>query len=140
MRVMVIVKATTESEAGIMPGPELFEAMGRYNEELLAAGILKAGEGLKPSREGRRVHFDGERRTVEAGPFARPEELIAGYWIWEVADLDEAEAWARRCPNPMPGPSALEIRPLFEMADFGDAMPAGERDREERMRAELGGD
>ena len=121
MRVMVLVKATKDSEAGLMPSTELFEAMGKFNEELAKAGIIKAGEGLKPSREGKRVAFNGASRTVIDGPFAETSELVAGFWLWEVKDMDEALAWVKRCPNPMPGPSEIEIRPLYEMADFGEA-------------------
>ncbi len=122
MRVMVLVKATTDSEAGIMPGGDLLEAMGRYNELLVGAGIMKGGDGLKPSSQGRRVAFDGETRTVIDGPFAETKELVAGYWIWEVKDMDEAVAWVKRCPNPMPGPSEIEIRPFYEMTDFAEIM------------------
>ncbi len=122
MRVMVIVKATVDSEAGLMPAPEMFEAMGRYNEMLIAAGIMKTGDGLKPSRYGKRVAFDGTSRIVIDGPFAETKELIAGYWLWEVKDMDEAVAWVKRCPNPMPGPSEIEIRPFYEMADFAEVM------------------
>ena len=118
MRVMVLVKATEDSEKGILPTAELLEAMGRYNEELTRAGIMKAGDGLKPSSQGKRVGFDGPRRTVIDGPFPATHELVAGYWLWEVKDMDEAVSWAKRCPNPMPGPSAIEIRPLYEMSDF----------------------
>lgn len=122
MRVMVIVKATTDSEAGLMPSAELMEAMGHFNEALANAGIMRAGDGLKPSSQGKRVAFDGPGRIVMDGPFAETKELIAGYWIWEVKDMEEAVAWVKRCPNPMPGPSEIEIRPLYEMADFGDAV------------------
>ena len=118
MRVMVFVKATVDSEAGSMPGSDLLEAMGRYNELLVEAGIMKEGDGLKPTAYGKRVAFDGEARTVIDGPFAETKEVVAGYWIWEVADMDEAVAWVKRCPNPMPGPSEIEIRPLYEMEDF----------------------
>ena len=118
MRVMVLVKATEDSEQGILPSAELLAAMGRFNEALAQAGILRAGDGLKPSAQGRRVAFEGDRRTVTAGPFAATRELVAGFWLWEVQDLDEAEAWVKRCPNPMPGPSEIEIRPLYEAADF----------------------
>ncbi len=109
MRVMVLVKATKDSEAGIMPGPELFEAMGKFNEELVNAGIMLAGEGLHPSSKGKRVAFDGPSRTVIDGPFAETRELVAGYWLWEVKDMAEAVEWVRRCPNPMPGPSEIEF-------------------------------
>ncbi|KQT08566.1 hypothetical protein ASG40_11875 [Methylobacterium sp. Leaf399] len=118
MRVMVLVKATTESEAGVMPSPDLLEAMGRYNTELIAAGILKAGEGLRPTSRGKRVAFDGADRTVVDGPFPGPHDLVAGFWLWEVDDLDQAVEWVKRCPNPMLGPSVIEIRPLFEPSDF----------------------
>ncbi len=122
MRVMVIVKATADSEAGLMPTPELFEAMGRFNELLIEAGIMKAGDGLKPSRYGKRIAFDGASRLVIDGPFAETKELIAGYWLWEVKDMDEAIAWVKRCPNPMPGPSEIEIRPFYEMEDFAEVL------------------
>jgi hypothetical protein len=118
MRVMVFVKATADSEKGTLPTKELLEAMGRYNEELTKAGIMKAGEGLKPSSQGKRVAFDGSARTVIDGPFSATRELVAGFWLWEVKDMDEAVSWVKRCPNPMPGPSEIEIRPLYEMADF----------------------
>lgn len=118
MRVMVLVKATEDSEAGVMPTGELMAAMGAFNQQLIEAGILRAGDGLKPTSQGRRIAFDGPHRTVIAGPFAPCREQLAGFWLWEVKDLDEAIAWARRCPNPMPGPSELEIRPLYEEADF----------------------
>jgi hypothetical protein len=121
MRVMVFVKATEDSEQGIMQ-PEwmskMLVEMGKYNEELVKAGIMQSGDGLKPSSAGKRVAFDGPNRTVIDGPFAEARELVAGYWIWEVKDMDEAVAWVKRCPNPMPGPSEIEIRPLYEMADL----------------------
>jgi hypothetical protein len=132
MRVMVLVKATAESEAGIMPSSELLEAMGQYNAELVNAGILLAGEGLHPSSKGKRVAFDGPGRTVIDGPFAETRELVAGFWLWEVKDMAEAVEWVKRCPNPMPGPSEIEIRPVFEAADFGEALTpeiAGLHDR-----------
>ena len=122
MRVMVLVKATKDSEAGIMPTTELLEAMGKYNEALLNAGILLAGEGLHPSSRGKRVAFDGPNRTVTDGPFAGTSELVAGFWLWEVKDMAEAVEWVKRCPNPMPGPSEIEIRPVYDIADFGDAV------------------
>lgn len=122
MRVMVMVKATEDSEAGVMPSTDLAEAMGRFNEELVQAGVLLAGDGLKPSRIGKRVAFDGPRRTVIDGPFAETRELVAGYWLWEVKDMAEAVEWVKRCPNPMPGPSEIEIRPLYELSDFAEAM------------------
>lgn len=122
MRVMVLVKATADSERGFVATAEtraMLEAMGRFNDELAKAGILLAADGLKPSAEGKRVAFDGPGRTVVDGPFAATSELVAGYWLWEVKDMDEAVAWVKRCPNPMPGPSEIEIRPLYEMADLG---------------------
>ncbi len=118
MRVMVLVKATTDSEAGALPSAELLAAMGAFNAALIDAGIMKAGEGLKPSSQGKRIAFDGPSRTVIDGPFPATSELVAGFWLWEVKDLDEAIEWAKRCPNPMPGPSELEIRPLYELSDF----------------------
>lgn len=134
MRVMVLVKATADSEAGRMPSTELLEAMGAFNEELVKAGVMQAGEGLKPSSQGRRIRFDGATRTVVEGPFAATEELVAGFWLWQVRDMEEAVAWAKRCPNPMPGPSELEIRPVYEMADFGEAMTPELAAQEERLR------
>ena len=121
MRVMVLVKATEDSEKGDFPEPwtsEMMAAMGRFNDELRDAGILLAADGLKPSSDGKRVAFDGPGRTVIDGPFANARELVAGFWLWDVRDLDEAVAWVKRCPNPMPGPSEIEIRPLYETADF----------------------
>ena len=122
MRVMVIVKATKESEAGVMPGTELFEAMGRFNEELMKAGVMLDGAGLKPTSQGARVRFSGDDgRTVTAGPFGEPKDLVAGYWLWQVKSLEEAIEWAKRCPNPHPGsasPVEVEIRPLYEESDF----------------------
>jgi hypothetical protein len=123
MRVMVLVKATEDSEKGMAMTPdmqEMMEAMGRFNEELVAAGIMKDGDcdGLKPSSEGKRIAFDGAGRTVIDGPFPQPRELVAGFWLWTVKDMDEAVAWVKRCPNPMFGPSEIEIRPLYEMDDF----------------------
>jgi hypothetical protein len=138
MRVMVLVKATAESEAGIMPPTELLEAMGKYNEELVDAGILLAGEGLHPSARGKRVAFDGTGRTVIDGPFAETRELVAGFWLWEVKDMAEAVAWVKRCPNPMPGPSEIEIRPLFEAADFGEALTPEIAEQENRIREKAG--
>ena len=122
MRVMIIVKATEDSEQGFVPGPEstaMMEAMGRFNDELEAAGILVMADGLKPSSAAKRIAFDGTARTVIDGPFAHPRELVAGFWLWDVKDMDEAVAWVKRCPNPMPGPSEIDIRPVFEMADLG---------------------
>jgi len=119
MRVMVIVKATPDSEAGRMPSAELIARMGAFNQSLIDAGIMLDGAGLKPSSKGARVAFSGEDRTVTKGPFGNVGELAAGYWVWKVKDLDEAIDWVRRCPNPMPGPSEIEIRELLEMEDFG---------------------
>jgi hypothetical protein len=137
MRVMVIVKATADSEAGLMPSQQLLTEMGRYNEELVKAGIMLAGEGLKPSSQGKRVRFSGANRTVIDGPFAETKELIAGYWLWQVRSMDEAVEWARRCPNPMPGDSDLEIRPIFEAEDFGAEFTPELREQEDRLRAKL---
>jgi hypothetical protein len=137
MRVMVIVKANEDSEAGVMPSEQLLTEMGAFNEELVKAGIMLDGDGLKPSSEGARVHFSGAQRMVTDGPFAETKELIAGYWIWKVASLDEAIAWARRCPNPMDGESVLEIRPIFEAEDFGAEFTPELREQEDRLRAEL---
>jgi hypothetical protein len=121
MRVMVLVKATEDSEKGFFRAPgttEMLEAMSRFNDELRKAGIMLAADGLKPSSQGKRVAFDGPGRTVIDGPFAQVRELVAGYWLWDVKDMDEAVTWVKRCPNPMPGPSEIEIRPLYEMADL----------------------
>ena len=137
MRVMVIVKATKDSEAGIMPSTELLAAMGKYNEELIKAGIMQSGDGLKPSSKGKRVAFDGAKRTVIDGPFAETKELVAGYWIWTVKDMAEAVEWVKRCPNPMPGPSEIEIRPLFEAADFGEALTPEVAAQDERLREKI---
>ncbi len=122
MRVMVIVKATQDSEAGVMPDAQLLADMGRFNEELAKAGVVLAGEGLKPSSAGARVRFSGTSRTVLDGPFAETKELVAGFWLWQVRSMDEAIEWARRCPNPHPGECELEIRPVFENCDFGEAL------------------
>jgi len=129
MRVMVIVKATVDSEnegdqMDMVKHADMFEAMGKYNEELIAAGIMLAGDGLKPSRFGKRIHFDGKKRGITDGPFAETKELVAGYWVWQVRSMEEAVEWAKRCPNPMPGPSDLEIRPFWEPEDFGPAAEA----------------
>ena len=137
MRVMVIVKATPESEAGIMPETELFAAMGEYNEKLVKAGIMLAGDGLHPSSKGVRIDFEGDKRTVTDGPFAETKELIAGFWLWEVRSMEEAIEWARRCPNPMPGGGQLEIRPLYEADDFGPEFTPELREQEDRLRAEI---
>lgn len=137
MRVMVMVKATKDSETGMMPSTELLEAMGKYNEELANAGIMLAGEGLQPSTKGKRVAFDGPKRTVIDGPFSETNELVAGFWLWQVKDMDEAIEWVKRCPNPMPGPSEIEIRPLFEMTDFGEALTPEVAELHDRTRKKL---
>jgi hypothetical protein len=138
MRVMVMVKATANSEAGRMPGPELFEAMGRYNEELVKAGIMLAGEGLQPSVKGKRVHFAGSQRSVIDGPFGETKELVAGFWLWQVRSMEEAVEWAKRCPNPMPDEEAeLEIRQVFEAEDFGAEFTPELREQEERLQEQL---
>jgi hypothetical protein len=138
MKVIVFVKATKNSEAGVMPGQELMEEMGKYNDELIKAGIMQAGEGLKPSSNGKRIRFSGSQRTVIDGPFSETKELVAGFWIWQVKSLEEAVEWARRCPSPMPGEeSELEIRPVFEMDDFGEAATPEVRARAEAQQAEL---
>jgi hypothetical protein len=137
MRVMVLVKATLESESGLLPSTELLEAMTKFNEELVNAGVMLAGEGLKPSSSGKRVAFNGVDRTVYDGPFEQTTELVAGYWLWEVKDMAEAVEWVKRCPNPMPGPSEIEIRPLYEAADFGDAMTPEMTEAEDRIRKKL---
>jgi hypothetical protein len=122
MRVVVFVKATKDSEKGILPTAELLEAMGKYNEELVKAGIMLAGAGLKPTSQAKRIAFDGPGRSVIDGPFAETRELVAGFWLWEVKDMDEAVAWVKRCPNPMPGPSEIEIRPFYEMEDLAGVL------------------
>lgn len=139
MRVIVLIKATSDSEAGFMPATELLEAMGNYNEELVNAGVMLAGEGLQPSSEGKRVAFDCDSRTVIDGPFAASGELVCGFWIWQVRDMAEAVAWVKRCPNPMPGRSEIEIRPLFEIEEFGEEMTPALREQEERLRQETPG-
>jgi hypothetical protein len=138
MKVMVIVKASKDSEAGVMPSEKLLAEMGKYNEELVKAGIMLGGEGLHPSAKAKRVKFSGGKRSVIDGPFAETKELVAGYWIWKVRSMDEALDWARRCPDPMPGQDAeLEIRPIFEAEDFGKEFTPELRAREERLRAEI---
>jgi hypothetical protein len=138
MKVMVIVKATKSSEAGVMPSEQLLTDMGKYNEELVKAGIMLAGDGLHPSVKGKRIRFSGAKRSVIDGPFAETKELIAGYWIWQVRTMDEAVEWARRCPNPMPGEeSELEIRPIFAAEDFGAEFTPELREQEERLRQEV---
>ncbi len=139
MRFMIIVKATQDSEAGVMPGEELLTAMGKYNEELVKAGVMLAGEGLHPSSRGKRIRFSGKTRTVVDGPFAETKELVAGYWIWQVKSMEEAVEWARRCPNPMPTDSELEIRRIFEAEDFGAEFTPEARALEDQLRAELAG-
>ena len=139
MRVMVMVKATGQSEAGKMPSTELLAAMGNFNEELVKAGVLLAGEGLHPSARGKRVRFSGSQRTVIDGPFTETKELVAGFWLWQVKSIEEAVEWVRRCPNPMEGESEIEIRPLFEAADFGAELTPELRAQEERLRAEVEG-
>jgi hypothetical protein len=139
MRVMVLVKATKDSEAGTMPSTELLEAMGKYNEELVNAGVMLAGEGLHPSSKGKRVAFDGPSRTVIEGPFAETGELVAGFWLWQVKDMAEAVDWVKRCPNPMTGPSEIEIRQVFEAADFGEALTPEVAEREDKLREKLAG-
>ena len=139
MRVMVLVKATEDSERGVMPSTELLESMGKYNEELVNAGVLLAGEGLKPSSEGKRVAFDGASRTVIDGPFEETGELVAGFLMWQVKDMAEAIEWVKRCPNSMPGPSEIEIRPVFEAEDFCDNMTPELRKQEDRLRDEVDG-
>ena len=136
MKVMVIVKATAESEAGEMPSTELLEAMGKFNEALVGAGIMLAGEGLHPTAKGARIAFSGAKRTVKQGPFEL-ENTIAGYWIWKVRSMDEAIEWAKRCPNPHSGPSELEVRQIFEAEDFGAELTPELRDQEETLRRRL---
>jgi hypothetical protein len=136
MRVMVMVKATSESEAGKMPSTELLTAMGNFNEELVKAGVMLAGEGLHPSARGKRVRFSGSQRTVIDGPFAETKELVAGFWLWEVKSMEEAVEWVRRCPNPMEGESEIEIRRVYEAADFGAEFTPELQAQEERLRAE----
>jgi hypothetical protein len=138
MRVMVIVKASKNSEEGVMPSETLLRDMGAYNEELVKAGIMQAGEGLQPSVKGKRIKMSGHQRTVIDGPFAETKELIAGFWIWQVKSMDEAVQWARRCPDPMPGEEGeLEIRPVFEAEDFGEEFTPELRAQEERLREKI---
>jgi hypothetical protein len=136
MRVMVIVKANKDTEAGVMPSEQLLREMGNYNEQLVKAGIMLAGEGLHPTSKAVRIAFSGSRRTVIDGPFAETKELIAGYWIWRVKSLQEAIEWAKRCPNPTGEESVLEIRPVFEAEDFGEQLTPELREQEERLRAQ----
>lgn len=138
MRVMVIVKASKESEAGVLPDQKLLTDMGKFNEELVKAGVMLAGEGLQASSKGKRVHFSGTKRTVMDGPFTETKELIAGFWLWQVRSMDEAIEWAKRCPNPHAGESELEIRPVFEAEDFGPALTPELREQEARLRVQSG--
>jgi hypothetical protein len=137
MRVMVLIKANQDSEAGQMPSEQLLKEMGEYNEELVKAGVMLAGEGLHPSSRGKRVRFSGTRRTVVDGPFAETKELIAGFWLWQVRSMDEAVEWLKRCPNPMEEESEVEIRQVFEAEDFGEAFTPELRAQEERLRANI---
>lgn len=139
MRFMILVKATQGSETGIMPSKELFAEMGRFNEELVNAGIMLAGEGLHPTSKGVRVRFSGAERTVIEGPFGNPNELVAGFWIWQVNSREEAIEWVKRCPNPMPEDSEIEIRQIYEADDFGPEFTAELREQEERLRAQIAG-
>lgn len=137
MRVFVIVKATADSEAGVMPDEKLLTEMGKFNEELVKAGVMLAGEGLHPSSRGKRVEFSGNKRTVIDGPFSETKELVAGFWIWQVSSMEEAVEWVKRCPNPHPGESTIEIRPVFEAEDFGDALTPEVASQEARLRKQL---
>jgi hypothetical protein len=137
MRFVVMVKATEDSEAGKMPSTKLLEEMGKFNEELVKAGIMLAGEGLHPSSSGVRVRFNGDTRTVIDGPFAETKELVAGFWIWQVKSREEAIAWVKRCPNPHEGEGEIEIRQVFEADDFGPALTPALREAEERLRAKI---
>jgi len=138
MRVMVIVKASKDSEAGVLPDQKLLTEMDKFNQELLKAGILLAGEGLKPTSQGVRVRFSGDKRTVTDGPFTETKELIAGFWLWQVKSMQEAMEWVKRCPNPHNDDSDIEIRPVFEAEDFGPALSPEQREREERWQRESG--
>ncbi len=137
MRVMVLVKATKDSEAGVMPSEQLLNEMTAFNEELVKAGVMLAGEGLHPSSRAKRVRFSGPSRSVVDGPFAETKELVAGFWIWKVGSMEEAVEWVKRCPNPMPGDSEIEIRPVFEADDFGAELTPELREREARLAAEI---
>jgi hypothetical protein len=139
MRCIVMVRATKDSEAGVMPSSELLAAMGTFNEELVKAGVMLAGEGLKPSSQGKRVHFSGTRRTVIDGPFTETKELIAGFWLWQVRSMEEAIEWAKRCPNPFDGESELEIRQVFEAEDFGPEFTPELREQEQCQRQQMAG-
>jgi hypothetical protein len=138
MRVMVIVKASKESEAGVMPSQKLLTEMGKFNEELVKAGVMLAGDGLQPSSKGKRVRFSGDKRTVIDGPFTETKELIAGYWLWQVRSMEEAVEWLKRCPNPHEEESEIEIRQVFEAEDFGPEFTPELREQEERIRAQMG--
>ncbi len=137
MKFMILVKATGDSERGIMPSEQQFAEMGKFNEELMSAGILVSGDGLHPSSKGVRIRFSGNTRTVQEGPFPETNELVAGYWIWQVSSRDEAIEWVKRCPNPMPGDSEIEIRKIYEAEDFGPEFTADLREREEELRKRL---
>ncbi len=137
MRVMVLIKADKNSEAGVMPDPQLLTEMGQYNEELVKAGILLAGEGLHPSSRGARVRFEGRQRSVIDGPFAETKELLAGFWLWQVRSMEEAIEWVKRCPNPMGEACEVEIRPVFEADDFGEALTPELREQEDRLREQI---
>lgn len=137
MRFMILVKATRDSEAGVMPSEQMLAEMGRFNEELVKAGVMQAGEGLHPSSKGARVRFSGKNRKVIDGPFAETKELVAGFWIWQCASLQEAIDWVKRCPNPMPGESEIEIRPIFEAEDFGAEFTPELRAQEDRLREQM---
>ncbi len=137
MKVMVIVKATKDSEAGTLPDEKLLTDMGNFNEELVKAGVMLSGDGLKPSSQGVRVRFSGKDRGVTNGPFSETKELIAGFWIWKVNSMDEAIDWVKKCPNPMPGDSDIEIRPIFEAEDFGEAFTPELREQEQKLRDQL---
>jgi len=139
MKVMVLVKASKDSEAGVMPSRQLLAEMGKFNEELVKAGVMLAGEGLHPTSKGARVRFSGKDREVTRGPFAGTDQLLAGFWIWQVKSLDEAIAWVRRCPNPHDDPCEIEIRPVFEAEDFGEALTPELREQEERLREQVAG-
>ena len=139
MRVMVVVKASKESEAGVLPDTEILTKMGKFNEQLVKAGVMLAGDGLQPSAKGKRVRFSGDKRTVIDGPFTETKELIAGYWIWQVRSMDEAVEWLKRCPNPHDEETELEIRTVFEACDFGDNLTPEVKEREERLRQQLAG-
>jgi len=137
MRVIVLIKATKDSEAGVMPSEQLLTEMGKFNEELVKAGVMLAGEGLHPSSKGKRVRFSGAKRTVSDGPFAETKELLAGFWLWQVKSMDEAVAWVKRCPNPHNDETEVEIRPVFEAEDFGAEFTPELREQEERLREQI---